>query len=211
MKKIIIFILIGLFINGAAYPANEKTAVVSITKADKKQYSKITKNPRLIEMLLIMKDSPAKFAYEKILGNNKSEKPIKLMFRDLTEISDKYKDYDAVGWKRGRRIYIYINSKHVNAPKEALCALITARTINDDEFDSINEEVECWMLEGMVWDYFVEKTPELENVQGDLVKRENTIRKIYLRGNKTDKYIRKMVKSNPGYSDFPETSPGFEN
>lgn len=212
MKKIIMIILVGLFISTMTCSAKENTAVDTISKTDKNQYSEITKDSQIIETLEIMKDSPAKFAYEKILGNNQSGKPIKLIFKDLSTLNPQYKNYDAVGWKRGRQLYIYINPKHVKAPKEALSALVAGRALHDDEINSINEEVESMMIEAMTWDYFVDKNPALENEQSNLVgKRENIIRKYFIQGNKTDKYIRRIVKTNSAYKGLPETSPGFEN
>lgn len=205
-------ILVGLFISTMTCFAKENTATDTISKADKKQYSEITKDSQIIEVLEIMKNSPAKFAYEKILGNNQSKKPIKLIFKDLSTLNPQYKNYDALGWKRGRQLYIYINPKNTKASKEALCALIAGRALHDDEIDSINEEVECMMIEAMTWDYFIDKNPALEKEQSNLVeKRENIIRKYFIQGNKTDKYIRRIVKNNPSYQGLPETSPGFEN
>lgn len=212
MKKIILILIVGLFISTMACSAKENTATDTISKADKKQYSEITNDSQIIETLEIMKDSPAKFAYEKILGNNQSKNVIRLEFKNLAKLSPQYKNCDALGWKRGRQLYIYINPKHVKAPKEALCALIAGRALHDDEINSINEEVESMMIEAMTWDYFVDKNPSLENEQSYLVgKRENIIRKYFLTGNKTDKYIRRIVKTNQAYKDLPETSPGFEN
>lgn len=212
MKKIIMIILVGLFISTIACSAKENTVTDTISKADKEQYSEITKDFQIIEILEIMKNSPAKFAYEKILGNNQSKKPIKLIFKDLSALNPQYKNYDAVGWKRGIQLYIYINPKNTKASKEALCALIAGRALHDDETDSINENVECIMIEAMTWDYFVDKNPALENEQSDLVvKRENILRKYFILGNKTDKYIRIIVKKNPIYQGLPETSPGFED
>lgn len=211
MKKIIMIILVGLFISNMVCYAKENTAADALSKADKNQYSEITKDSQIIEVLEIMKNSPAKFAYEKILGNNQSRKVIRLEFKNLAKLSPQYKNCDALGWKRNHQLYIYINPKHTNAPKEALCALIAGRTLHDDEENSINEEVESMMIEAMTWDYFVGQNPLLENQKSDLVKRENAIRKCFIKGNKTDKYIRKIVKTNSVYQGLPETSPGFED
>lgn len=212
MKKIIMIILVGLFISTMTCSAKENTAVDTISKTDKNQYSEITKDSQIIEVLEIMKNSPAKFAYEKILGNNQSRKVIKLSFKNLSMFCPAYKKYDALGWKDDDQLYIFIANKHTRASNEALCALIAGRALHDDEFDSTNEEVESMMIEAMTWDYFVDKNPELKNEKSNLVKkRENIIRKDFLLGNKTDKYIRRIVKTNQAYKDLPEKSPGFEN
>lgn len=203
------------YVNSGARKCNIKDYKEPISdiehKSDFKQYSKITKDSRIIEALKVMENSPAKFAYNKIFGNNPTKENIKVIFKDLEALNPQYKTHEALGWKKGNQLYIYINPKHATAPKEALCTLIAGRAIHDDEKDSINEEVESLMIEAMTWDYFVDKNPELENEKGTLVKRENYIRKIFLSGNKTDKYIRKVVKTNPSYKNLPETSPGFED
>lgn len=212
MKKTIIIILVGLLISTMACFAKESLAANAVSMEDKKQYSEITKDAKLIEVLKIMKNSPAEFAYDKILGKNQSKKVIKLSFKKLSMFGPAYKNCDALGWKIGNQLYIFIATKHAKASNEALSALIAGRSLHDDEVDSINEEVESMMIEAITWDYFVDKNPKLENEKSNLVKkRENSIRKDFISGNKTDKYIRKKVKNNPSYQDLPETSPGFED
>ena len=43
-----------------------------------------------------------------------------------------------------------------------------------------------------------------------LVVREDTLKKLFEKGNYTNKYIRKAVAQNKGYQNLPSTSPGFE-
>ena len=41
--------------------------------------------------------------------------------------------------------------------------------------------------------------------------RENNLKKMFEKGNYSDKYIKKEVRNNKGYQGLPQTSPGFEN
>ena len=65
-------------------------------------------------------------------------------------------------------------------------------------------------MEAAVWSELVELYPDYELNLDSLVQRENTLKKIFERGNCTDKYIKKTVYSNAGYQNLPESSPGFE-
>lgn len=209
MKKILLFIFTLLFLTNVTYAFCEAPIPNTSTKPSVVDYSKISKDTKIIEALKIMEDSPANLSYKKIMGDNPTKKLFKIKFTDLSAFNAKYKDYDALGWKKGSRLYIYVNPKHTTAPKEALCALIASIALHEDEYDSINEQVEAWMTEAKVWNYFLEQNPNLENYKNDLVTRENVIRKAYIRGGKTDKYVRKIVEQNSGYSHLPQTSPGF--
>ena len=44
-----------------------------------------------------------------------------------------------------------------------------------------------------------------------LVEREEMLKKLFIKGNYTDKYIKKAVWTNPGYANMPSRSPGFED
>ena len=144
------------------------------------------------------------------MGKNLTEKPIKVDFLDLSTINPIYTNFDALGWKQKKRLHIYINEKHKDAPIEALCALLAHEAIHQDETNSINEETYAWTLEAAVWTQLTEDNPELEKISHPLVERENVIKQLFIRGNYTDRDIYKFVISNKGYENLPERSYGFE-
>ena len=148
MKKITLLILLFLFINTNSFAA-------ASTESDK--LPALSTNTKILQAVEFMKDSPARESYDIILGNNPTHKIIKIYFKDLTELGIKYKNCDALGWLRFGQLYIYINSRHKDAPPEALCALLASRALNQDKMDSINEEIYIWTLEAVVWNYFLEK------------------------------------------------------
>lgn len=174
-------------------------------------YKDIGKDEVFYVALDMLKDTEGMFSRNAILGNNLSQKPMKIEFRDLSKINSDYATFDALGWKKGKNLYIYINQKHKDAPAGALAALLSHEALHQDEFNSLAEETYAWTMEATVWDEILKIYPE-SNVESEpLVVRENTLKKLLEKGNYTNKYIKKSVMQNSGYKDLPTYSPGFEN
>lgn len=177
-----------------------------------RQYRQSTKDIRLIQGAETLKGTLGDYSRRAILGENLTGKPIKVEFKNLAELNPAYAEFDALGWKqRNGRLNIFINIKHQNAPKEAIAAVLAHEAIHQDELNSLNEETYCWTLEAAVWTQLTDDNPELENISNALVDRENTIKKLFVKGDYTKKYIRKSVISNAGYQNLPSRSPGFED
>lgn len=239
MKKILAILLLSLFINpahaffekketpaeGPEYysdtdylkpqeptkkikyrPDKEETLSDSHTK-----YKKVTKDSIIIEALDMLEGTAGEFSQSAILGNNLSEKPMIIEFANLANFDIKYTNFDALGWKQKGRLYIYINVKHQDAPEEALAALLAHEALHQDELNSLNEETYAWTLEAVVWQQLLDANPSISKIEHPLVERENIINKLFVKGNYTDKYIRKSVVSNIGYQSLPSRSPGFED
>ena len=81
---------------------------------------------------------------------------------------------------------------------------------NQDKY-SLNEETYAWTLEAAVWMKLTEKNPSAEKSPSTLVTRENMLKKLFIKGDYTNKYIKRAVFSNPGYKLLPTRSPGFED
>ncbi len=175
-----------------------------------RKYRKVTKDPNLIQAVEKLEYTTGKFSKNAILGNNNSEKPIKIEFTNLANINPLYANFDALGWLERKGLCIYINEKHKDAPIEALSALLAHEAIHQDDENSINEETYAWTLEGAVWKQLTEDNPQLEKISHPLVKRENVIKQLFEKGGQTHKYIYKFVVSNQGYKNLPERSAGFE-
>lgn len=177
-----------------------------------KKYKKITKDGAIMQaMELMLTTNIAKYSYNALMGNNLTEKPVKIEFKNIAEIKEEYSSFDALGWKKKNRLYIYINEKHRNAPPEALTALLAHEAIHQDEFASLNEETYAWTLEAAVWIKLSEKNPQVLKNPSLLVSRENMLKKLFIKGDYTNKYIKKAVYTNPGYKNLPTRSPGFED
>lgn len=159
----------------------------------------------------MLKDTEGMFSRNAILGNNLSQRPVKIEFRNLGDINKEYATFDALGWKKGKKLYIYINSKHQNAPAGAIAALLAHEALHQDEYNSLAEETYAWTMEAIVWNDIVKLYPESNQEEHALVKRENTLKKLLEKGNYTNRYIKKAVLQNEGYKNLPSYSPGFDN
>ena len=175
------------------------------------EYKNVTKELRILLALNAMKESIGNFSRLAIMGDNLSLKPIKVEFKDLSQMGQNYAEFDALGWKKKDRLYIYINQKHNDAPPIALAALLSHEALHQDEFNSINEETYAWTMDAAVWTQLSEEYPNQAQSNHPLVVREDMLKKLFIKGNYSDKYIRKTVISNPGYSNLPSRSPGFED
>ncbi len=176
-----------------------------------KLYKGVTNEDRIIEALELMKNTSGSFSRRAIIGNNLIDKEIKIEFKDLSTINPKYANFEALGWKRGSKLYIYVNRKHSDAPASALAALLSHEALHQDELNSLNEETYAWTMEATVWTQLVEQNPNIADSNHPLVRRENMLKNLLEKGNYTNKYIKKAVFSNPGYQNLPTRSPGFED
>lgn len=190
------------------YPAKYTTTYINEIKDT---YRSSAKDEVFFVALDMLKGTNGQFSRDAVLGNNLTSRPIKIEFKDLGLINPKYSNYDALGWKRGKSLYIYISQKHNTSPAIAIAALLSHEALHQDEFNSLAEETYAWTMEAAVWCELLELYPDYELNLDSLVQRENTLKKLFERGNHTDKYVRKTVYSNEGYQNLPETSPGFEN
>lgn len=174
-------------------------------------YKSVSKEPVVSVALDMLKGTIGEFSRDAILGNNLSGKPIKIEFRDLGQINKEYAEFDALGWKKGNKLFIYINPKHQDAPPTALAALLSHEALHQDEYNSLAEETYAWTMEAAVWTEISEIYPEhTQDGIHPLVNRENTLKRLFIKGNYSNKYIKKTVMSNDGYRNLKTTSPGFE-
>ena len=176
------------------------------------EYKEVGKDFVFYVALDMLKGTNGDFSRRAILGNNLSQRPVKISFKDLGTINQDYASFDALGWKKGKNLYIFINPRHQDAPPGALAALLAHEALHQDEYNSLAEETYAWTMEASVWCEILNAYPESGNDNmHPLVRRENTLKKLFEKGNYTNKYIKKTVLSNRGYKNLPATSPGFED
>ena len=200
-KKILCFVFCFFLCVNATYAIDNSLI---------KKYKNITDDENIIQAVELLEKTTGKYSKNAILGNNLTNKPIKIEFTNLSLINPQYTNFDALGWKKKKNLVIYINEKHKDAPIEALSALLSHEALHQDEYNSLNEETYAWTMEAAVCTQLTEKNPSLEKVSHPLVERENVIKKLFVRGNYTSKYIHKFVVTNKGYRNLPERSYGFE-
>lgn len=205
MKKIFSLLIVCLIFCNISFAQETE-----VSEKLYKQYINVTNDANLIKALELLDNTTGKYSKEAILGKNLTNRPIKIEFLNLASINPMYMNFDALGWKKKKNLYIYINEKHKDAPIEALSAILAHEAIHQDEHNSLNEETYAWTLEAAVWTQLSDDNPELEKISHPLVERENVIKKLFIRGNYTSKYIHKFVVTNKGYQNLPERSYGFE-
>lgn len=189
------------------YPAKYTRSYIQQIKDE---YKSVGKDEVFYVALDMLKGTNGEFSRNAVLGNNLTQRPIKIEFKDLSQFNQSYANYDALGWKRGKSLYIYISQRHSSSPAIALAALLSHEALHQDEYNSLSEETYAWTMEAAVWCELMEIYPDYELPIDSLVQRENTLKKIFERGNYTNKYVKKTVYSNDGYQNLPESSPGFE-
>lgn len=221
--KIVLTLFVLLFVNMVSLAVTDDITSQIVPKQYPKKYTpvyikQITPNYKSVGSeeifyvaLDILKDTTGMFSRNAILGNNLSQRPIKIEFKDLGQINPNYATFDALGWKKGKKLYIYISNRHKDAPAGAIAALLSHEALHQDEFNSLAEETYAWTMEAVVWDEILKMYPEANDTSSPLVVRENTLKKLLEKGNYTNKYIKKSVMQNEGYKGLPSYSPGFEN
>ncbi len=190
------------------YPAKYTSEYI---KEIKPMYKSVGKDEIFYVALDMLKGTNGEFSRNAILGNNLSGRPVKIEFRDLGTINPDYAKFDALGWKKNKQLFIFINPRHKDAPPGALAALLSHEALHQDEFNSLAEETYAWTMEASVWYEISKLYPESNDELHPLVVRENTLKKLFERGGYSNKYIKKTVMSNEGYKNLPSTSPGFED
>ena len=219
MKKVILILFALLILSKPALSAALEPIPAKVKLPSKytqeyidtlaEEYKKVSNNQLFHVALDMMKGTSAEFSRKAILGYNLTQYPIKIEFKDLSELNQAYSSYDAVGWKKKNKLYIYINPKHESAPPGALAALLAHEALHQDEYNSLSEETYAWTMEANVWCEMLKRFPESNNLESPLVMRENILKQLLEKGNFTSKYIKKTVYANDGYKNLPLTSPGF--
>lgn len=181
--------------------------------ADKYDYNRVTGNSKIIETLELLAKTNNQEILAQIFGENQTKAPVKIMFRDLAQISYDCRNFDALTCvDRNGNLYILINIKHKDAPIEAIACLLSHEVIHQDTISSINEETQGWINEAKTWISMKKLNPELKNINSDncaLVKRLNKIEEMYANANYTPEIIQQVVMSNYGYQNLSMNSPGF--
>lgn len=173
----------------------------------------LVKDPHIIKGLDSLIGTDGEWARRAIAGNNETNKPIKVLFKNLSSISPQFKDHDALGWQDEKGdLLIFINEKHKGCPPQVLGSLLSHEAIHQDRLNSIQEETYGWTFEAEVWMQLKEKYPELKTIppgKYPLVDRENLMEMLFRKAGFKSDLIEQKVRSNPGYKSLPESSPGF--
>lgn len=174
-------------------------------------YSAITNDSKIQQTLDLLSNhsDDTRETLNIIKGNNLTQKPIRIMFFNLSRMNVAYAKYDALTCKhKSGTLYIFINTIHRNAPIEALACLLSHETLHQDDESSYQEEVQAWTMEAKTWISLKNAGIKVDNSNA-LVKRLNTIEKMYVSANHLPTLISQEVHTNAGYRGLAEYSPGF--
>ena len=147
---------------------------VTVTKELKQKYKDITKDEKIIQACELLKGSVGDFSYNSIHGKNQTNKPVEIVFENLTK-DKKHANSYAFGEFSGKKYKIVLNSKYQDAPPEALAPLLAREAlISRDKTEDDIEEAE--QLQIAVWSQMLSKNPSLEDSNNSLVKIQNELK-----------------------------------
>jgi hypothetical protein len=120
MKKIFSLIIISSLLSSTAFakgfepvPSNVKLPAKytqDYIDSISPEYKKVTNDQLFHVALDMMKGTSGEFSRKAILGYNVTQYPIKIEFKDLSEINEAYSSFDAIGWKKKGKLSIYFNT-----------------------------------------------------------------------------------------------------
>lgn len=146
-----------------------------------------------------------KYGYEKNLeilnGNNYTHNPVKIIFKDLSEVNFAYSKFYAISANDDSmgNLYILINDNLRNTNIKALACLILHES-NHCRYNkpcNVSEELQSHLLEVMLYNKILEDDENLQSKTEDrLILRLNKLKKIY------DDAIRSYITSNTSYVNY---------
>lgn len=162
-------------------------------------YSANTKQPVLLEALNRLESMNNYKVLNVIKGQNSTNMPIKIMFRDLAALG--YGTCEAVTAKAADgRLVILISSNYKTAPVEAVACLIAHESVHHENTKTYEEEVRAWSTEVQTWVAFTQVNPSLKSSDSKLVKRLNYLSKLYTKDGNQMTSIASLIANNPAYS-----------
>lgn len=160
-----------------------------------------TKQPVLTEALNRLEAMNNNKVLNVIKGQNSTNQPIKIMFRDLAALG--YGTCEAVTAKTSDgRLVILISSNYKTAPVEAVACLIAHESVHHENTKTYDEEVRAWNCEVQTWISFTNVNPSLKVSDSKLVKRLNYLSKLYTNDGNQMTSIASIIANNPAYSSL---------
>lgn len=164
-------------------------------------FSANTKQPVLVAALEKLEATNNRKVLNVIQGQNSTNQPIKIMFRDLAALG--YGTCEAVTAKTTEgKLVILISSNYKTAPVEAVACLIAHESVHHENTKTYDEEVRAWTTEVQTWVAFTQSNPSLKVSDSKLVKRLNYLSKLYTRDGYQMTSIESLIANNPAYSSL---------
>lgn len=136
-----------------------------------------------------------------IQGNNATNRPIRIMFRNLEALG--FGTCEAVTAKTSDgSLAILISANYKEAPVEAIACLIAHESVHHENTKTYEEEVRAWTCEVQTWVAFTSYNPSLKISDSKLVKRLNYLSKLYTKDGNQMTSIANLIANNPAYSSL---------
>ena len=162
-------------------------------------YTANTKQPVLTAALNKLEAMNNTKVLNVIKGQNSTNKPIKIMFRNLEVMG--YGTCEAVTAKAADgSLVILISANYKTAPVEAIACLIAHESVHHENTKTYEEEVKAWTTEVQTWLTFTNNNPSLKTTDSKLVKRLNYLSKLYTKDGNQMTSIEGLIANNPAYS-----------
>lgn len=134
-------------------------------------------------------------------GKNYTQKPIGIVFKDLSTVNSSYKESYAVTVKNVKTgdLSIYISDDLKNSDVRAIACLLLHESVHckSNNSNSVEEEMEAHTQEVMLYRRMLKDDSALENKKNDrLISKLNYFKGLY------DIPIRIYVEKNPLYTDL---------
>ncbi len=164
-------------------------------------YSANTKQPVLVEALNRLEAMNNTKVLNVIKGQNSTNKPIRIMFRDMAVMG--YGTCEAVTAKTSEgTLVILISSNYKTAPVEAIACLIAHESVHHENTKTYEEEVRAWNCEVNTWIAFTSVNPSLKQSDSKLVKRLNYLSKLYVNDGNQMTSIANLIANQPAYASL---------
>ena len=164
-------------------------------------FSANTKQPVLTAALNKLEAMNNRKVLDVIQGQNSTNKPIRIMFRNLAALG--YGTCEAVTAKTADGgLVILISSNYKTAPVEAVACLIAHESVHHENTKTYEEEVRAWTMEVQTWMSFTQYNPSLKTADSKLVKRLNYLSKLYTKDGNQMTSIANLIATNPAYSSL---------
>ena len=162
-------------------------------------FSANTKQPVLTAALNKLEAMNNRKVVDVIQGQNSTNKPIKIMFRNLEVMG--YGTFEAVTAKTADgSLVILISANYKTAPVEAVACLIAHESVHHENSKTYEEEVRACTTEVQTWVAFTNLNPSLKQSDSKLVKRLNYLSKLYTKECNQMTSIEGLIANNPAYS-----------
>lgn len=172
---------------------------VSVQSADASDFSKITSNAKIISALNALESINENSVISVLNGNNLTQKPIRVMFRDLSLYGQGNCEAVTMRTNSGG-LAILINPKHMGSPAEAIASLIAHESVHQAQAGTLEEEVKAWTTEARTWKKFNEQNATLSLENTKLTKRLNYIAGLYSQNGSSS--LENIIAHHPVYANL---------